>query len=78
MTGLLNDKVAIVTGGTSGIGLATVERFVDEGAKVVIADIQDDLGAAIATRLGDSVVYVHTDVTDEAAIENVVKTAVER
>ncbi|WP_442916268.1 SDR family NAD(P)-dependent oxidoreductase, partial [Leucobacter sp. M11] len=40
MTQLLTDKVAIVTGGTSGIGLATVERFVAEGAKVMIADIQ--------------------------------------
>lgn len=78
MTGLLADKVAIVTGGTSGIGLATVERFVAEGAKVAIADIQDELGASIVERLGDSALYVHTDVTDEAAIESLVAATVER
>jgi NAD(P)-dependent dehydrogenase (short-subunit alcohol dehydrogenase family) len=78
MTGLLEGKVAIVTGGTSGIGLATVERFVDEGAKVAIADIQDELGNATVDRLGDNVIYVHTDVTDESAIEALVAATVER
>lgn len=77
MTGLLERKVAIVTGGTSGIGLATVERFVAEGASVVVADIQDELGEGIAQRLGDAVLYCHTDVTDEAAIEAVVAKTVE-
>ncbi|MCH1884344.1 SDR family oxidoreductase [Agrococcus sp. ARC_14] len=78
MTGLLEGKVAIVTGGTSGIGLATVERFVAEGAKVAIADIQDQLGASIVERLGEGTLYVHTDVTDEAAIEALVAATVER
>lgn len=78
MTDLLTDKVAVITGGTSGIGLASVEFFVASGAKVVIADIQDDLGEAIARRLGDDVVYQHTDVTDEADIAAAVDTAVER
>ncbi|WP_157157002.1 SDR family NAD(P)-dependent oxidoreductase [Diaminobutyricimonas sp. LJ205] len=78
MSGLLDGKVAIVTGGTSGIGLATVERFVSEGAKVAIADIQDELGSSIADRLGESVTYIHTDVTDEAAIEALVAKTVER
>ncbi|GAA2375568.1 SDR family NAD(P)-dependent oxidoreductase [Streptomyces carpaticus] len=72
MSALLENKVAIVTGGSSGIGEATVERFVAEGAKVTIADIQDDAGEALARRLGESALYVRTDVTDEAAIENVV------
>ncbi|MGO1266716.1 MAG: SDR family NAD(P)-dependent oxidoreductase [Microbacterium gubbeenense] len=78
MTGLLDGRVAIVTGGTSGIGLATVERFVAEGAKVAIADIQDELGASIAKKLGEDALYVHTDVTDESAIEALVTTTVDR
>lgn len=78
MTELLQDKVAVVTGGTSGIGLATVKRFVSEGAKVVIADIQDDLGAKYSKELGENTVYVHTDVTVESEIENSVSVAVER
>lgn len=78
MSELLDGKVAIVTGGTSGIGLATALRFVASGAKVTIADIQDDLGEKIAAEHPDSILYVHTDVTDEAAIENVVAKTVER
>ena len=46
----LKDRIALVTGGCSGIGLATVERFVTEGAKVVIADVQDDKGAGLEAR----------------------------
>jgi NAD(P)-dependent dehydrogenase (short-subunit alcohol dehydrogenase family) len=75
---LLEGKVAIITGGTSGIGLASVERFVAEGAKVAIADIQDELGASIVARLGDATAYVHTDVTDEDAIAHLVDATVER
>ena len=77
MTGLLEGKVAIVTGGTSGIGRASVERFVAEGARVAIADIQDEAGQALADALGDAAIYVHTDVTDEAALEALVATTVE-
>src|SRR5690606_3010280 len=54
------------------------ERFVNEGAKVAIADIQDDLGASVAERLGASVSYVHTDVTDEAAIEALIAQTVDK
>ena len=78
MTRLLTGKVAVITGGTSGIGLASVERFVAQGAKVAIADIQDELGASIAERLCDDVTYVHTDVTDEDAIEQSVAATVDR
>lgn len=77
MRGLLQDKVAIVTGGTSGIGRATVEQYIDEGAKVVIADIQDDQGQELAHRLGESALYVHTDVTQEHDLKTVVNSTTE-
>jgi NAD(P)-dependent dehydrogenase (short-subunit alcohol dehydrogenase family) len=74
----LTDKVAIITGGTSGIGLASVELFVAEGAKVVVADIQDDLGTALEKKHDGNVLYVRTDVTDDAAVEALVAAAVDK
>ncbi|MHA6668663.1 SDR family NAD(P)-dependent oxidoreductase [Homoserinimonas sp. A447] len=74
----LTDKVAIITGGTSGIGLASAELFVAEGARVVVGDIQDDLGAALENKHQGNLVYIHTDVTDDAAVEKLVATAVEK
>ena len=64
----LHGKVAVVTGGASGIGAGTVRRFVDEGARVVIADLQDDAGQALAAELGDGTRFIHTDVTREADV----------
>jgi NAD(P)-dependent dehydrogenase (short-subunit alcohol dehydrogenase family) len=78
MPGILKDKVAIVTGGSSGIGLATVERFVTEGARVMVADIQDETGASVCKRLGDNAMYMHADVTDEQAVEALVAATIER
>ena len=74
--GRLDNKVAIVTGGASGIGEGTVIRFVEEGGSVVIADVQDDKGAELASRLGDKVLYQHTDVSIEAQVSGVVDLAV--
>jgi 3alpha(or 20beta)-hydroxysteroid dehydrogenase len=65
MAGRLEGKVAIVTGGSRGTGEATARRFVAEGARVVIADIRDELGTKLASELGDSALYVHLDVTQE-------------
>jgi len=76
MSDLLKGKVAVITGGASGIGLASVERFVAQGARVVFGDIQDDKGFAVAKQLGDAAIYQHTDVTDEAAIAELVASAV--
>lgn len=78
MTGLLEGKVAVITGGASGMGEATAETYVREGGRVVVADIQDEAGTALADRLGEGAVYVRTDVTDDAAIEGVVAAAVEK
>lgn len=76
--GELAGKVAVVTGGSSGIGRSTVELFAAEGAEVIIGDIDDASGREIETRLGESVHYVHADVTEPADIEHLVATAVHR
>lgn len=67
MAGRLDGKVAVVTGGCSGIGLATVRRFVEEGAKVVIGDLDDQRGQELVDEL--DVRYVHTDVTSKDDVD---------
>ncbi len=76
MSGRLEGKVAVVTGGCSGIGLATVRRFAQEGARVVIGDLDDESGEAIASEVGGA--YVHCDVTDADQVEALFATAKER
>lgn len=66
--GKLEGKVAIITGGASGIGEGTVRLFIEEGAQVVIADVQDEVGRALADELGDRAVYAHADVSREADV----------
>jgi NAD(P)-dependent dehydrogenase (short-subunit alcohol dehydrogenase family) len=77
MTGRIDGKVAVVTGGCSGIGLATVTRFVEEGAKVVIGDINDAEGAVLVEKLGgaDFATYVHVDVTSKDEVDALFATA---
>jgi NAD(P)-dependent dehydrogenase (short-subunit alcohol dehydrogenase family) len=79
MAGRLEGKVAVVTGGCSGIGLATVERFVEEGARVVVGDIDDARGREIVQRLGgaDVVTYCHVDVTSKDEVDALFRTAQE-
>ena len=72
----LQGKIAVITGGCSGIGLATVERFVEEGARVLVGDIDDAAGAALCGRHDGRVGYLHCDVTDEAQIEALMAEAV--
>ncbi|KAL4605958.1 hypothetical protein ACB092_09G067700 [Castanea dentata] len=77
VTRRLEGKVALITGGASGIGEFTAKVFVHHGAKVIIADIQDELGHSVIEALGSSnALYVHCDVTDEAQIKNAVDEAV--
>jgi NAD(P)-dependent dehydrogenase (short-subunit alcohol dehydrogenase family) len=78
MTEELAGKVAIVTGGASGIGRATVERFAAEGARVVIADVDAEAGAAVAAALGDAAAYKRTDVSDADQVQGLVDFTVER
>jgi 3alpha(or 20beta)-hydroxysteroid dehydrogenase len=76
--GRLTDKVAIVTGGAQGQGEAIVRAFVAEGARVVIADVAKESGAALADELGENAVFRHHDVTDEASWTTLVEEANER
>jgi NAD(P)-dependent dehydrogenase (short-subunit alcohol dehydrogenase family) len=73
MAGRIEGKTAVVTGGASGIGLATVRRFAEEGAKVVIGDLDDAKGAEVAAEVGGT--YVHVDVTDKEQVDALFKTA---
>ncbi|MEO1964396.1 SDR family NAD(P)-dependent oxidoreductase [Hyphomonas sp.] len=73
----LSGKVAVITGAASGIGLAGVETFVESGAKVIAADIQDEKGRALETRFGvDTVRYIHCDVMDLADLDALMEGAV--
>ena len=76
MAGRLEGKVAVVTGGCSGIGLATVRRFAEEGAQVVIGDLDDVRGKEVLRDEGNIAgIFVHCDVTDKEQVDALFKTA---
>ena len=74
--GELDGKVAVVTGGASGIGAATVRLFVEEGARVVIADMQRERGEALAADIGDAAQFVPCEVRQEDQVKAAVDAAV--
>lgn len=74
----LQGKVALITGGASGLGLAAAEAFVLEGCTVVLADLRADLAHAQAARLGDVHLGLGVDVADEAAVQALVDTTLAR
>jgi NAD(P)-dependent dehydrogenase (short-subunit alcohol dehydrogenase family) len=79
VAGRIEGRVAVVTGGCSGIGLATVRRFAEEGAKIVIGDISDGAGVRLVADLGgiQHATYVHVDVTDKEQVDALFRTAME-
>jgi NAD(P)-dependent dehydrogenase (short-subunit alcohol dehydrogenase family) len=74
--GRLDGKVAVITGAASGIGRASARRFAAEGAHVVVADLSDEPGEALAREIGG--LYVHTEVTSATDVEAMYDTAIER
>src|SRR5947209_5869517 len=73
----LENKGVLVTGGASGLGAACVRLLSQAGARVVIADLNNEVGTALAAELGDAVVFVQTNVTDEESAQSAVKAAVD-
>lgn len=74
----LEGKVALVTGGARGQGEAEARLFVEHGASVVIGDVLDDAGGAVAADLGDRAAFVHLDVGDETLWDRAIKTVLDR
>src|SRR5438132_9771757 len=76
--GKLDNKITVVTGGGSGIGEATAKLFATEGARVVIADIDDKGGNRVAGEIGSDAIFLQTDVADPNQVEAMIKLPVER
>ncbi len=74
----LKEKVALITGGAAGIGLATAKRFVAEGARVIICDVNQQAGEEAVRDLGEAAEFSTVDVTDKAAVDNWIQGAVEK
>ncbi len=74
----LKDRVALITGGAAGIGKATAKRFVEEGAKVVICDVNQEAGQATAQELGADVAFYQVDVADRRAVQEWVEEVVDK
>ena len=76
--GQLDRRIAVITGAGDGIGAAIARRFVSEGAKILIAELNPATGKAIADELGEAACFVETDASDKGSVEAMVAAAVER
>jgi NAD(P)-dependent dehydrogenase (short-subunit alcohol dehydrogenase family) len=74
----LEGKVALITGGGSGMGKVAAELFAREGASVVLTDVNDDAGGTTADAIGERGLFVHADISDEADARSMVEVAVDR
>ncbi|MFC4559845.1 3-hydroxyacyl-CoA dehydrogenase [Virgibacillus kekensis] len=72
-----NDNVAVVTGGASGLGEATVKKIVSEGGKAFILDLDEEKGGNLVSELGENVAFQKTDVTDESSVQHALDKAVD-
>jgi len=69
---LLKDKIALVTGGASGIGAAIAEKFVEQGATVIIGDVDEELGKATALAMGEKVYFYYLNIADEQSVSGAI------
>ena len=76
MANELAGKIAVVTGGVNGIGRGIVEVFVEEGARVVVGDVNEAAGEALAGELGEAVRFLRTDVSDRAQVQALIDHAI--
>lgn len=74
----LKDKVCLITGGAAGIGKTTAERFAEEGAHVVICDVNEDAGQAAIKEIGHDAEFYRVDVTDKASVDKWMKNVTDR
>lgn len=74
----LSEKVCLITGGAAGIGKATAEKFLNEGAKVVICDLDAEMGQAVADQLGSDTLFYKVNVTDRAEVQAWVDDVIEK
>lgn len=74
----LNNKVAVITGGAKGIGLATTEIFIREGARVILLDVDEEAGSLAASRFGDRVAFFGVDVTQSSQVKDRIDSGVSR
>lgn len=74
----LKGKIAVITGGSSGLGRATVRRFVGQGAKCAIFDMNEEKGNALVEEMGDSVIYCNVNVTDNDSVQAAIAVVMEK